>query len=333
MGLADKVSVRGLVVLLQHEGSVVVLSGVDNALLQCLIQLAPCDRGRNCAAGLPEILLDLGRLGADGHALQIIRGLDGLLAVVVTDGRGPVAHDAEAVAGLRKDSLLHLVAEVAVKALLPVIEALENVVQREEVNFRNTDGGHEARRRNDQVSCAHGELLDQLGLVLAQGPLVDRCSCLAAGDLFQSGLESFHTDGVGVLFRSLVGCDDQVQLCRCRSRCIRLGLCRSCRCRSCCRCRGRCRLGAAAGRKAHRRKNARHHNCKSLFHVFPPYKITISLCFSCRRFCRGKPMFSERPDLFPLLIDDRDPVLQIVSAGRELNFSGIEYLPALTDGF
>ena len=42
-------------------------------------------------------------------------------------------------------------------------------------------------------------------------------------------------------------------------------------------------------------------------------------------------MFSERLEFFPLLVNDRDPVLQIVTPGLQLYLSGIKHLAAFPE--
>jgi hypothetical protein len=59
--------------LFLHQVGVVILCAVADTLLECLIQLAPCNVCRDRAAGFPEILLYLCRLRTDRQSFQVIQ--------------------------------------------------------------------------------------------------------------------------------------------------------------------------------------------------------------------------------------------------------------------
>ena len=212
MCLADIMPVFSLVMILQHQGGIVIFRRIHDALLQRLVELSPCHRGRHGSAALPEILLHLGGLGPNRHPLQIRGGLDRLLSVIVSDRGAPVGQDSEIVSGLLLHDLLHPRAELPVERGLPVLKALEKIVQREDIHLRDADPGHKARRDDDHIRGSHLELLHKLGLVLSKRPLVDRDRNFASGLLLHHLLELIHAKRIRILLRGLIRSDNQIQL-------------------------------------------------------------------------------------------------------------------------
>ena len=204
LGFGDELAVDGLVVIEKAEVRVVVLGRVDDALLQRLVEFAPGDLRRDRAGLLPEFGDDAGHLGADLHALEVVDRIDGFLAVVVPDARGPERGDPEAVLRLFVDDLRERLSDLAVDDLSPVVEALVEIEQREEVHFGDSDLGHEAGGCDDDVGRAELELLDEFVFVRADRSGVNVDRDFAAGDLLENFLELLHAVLVGVLLGRLV---------------------------------------------------------------------------------------------------------------------------------
>ena len=118
----------------------------------------------------------------------------------------------ELIAGLFPDDFAHSGAKFTVHAGFPVLKAVEKVLQREDVDFWYADGSHEAGGRDNDICSAHGELLNQLGFVLAERSLMNRDADLTAGYFLCDLLELFKAVVEGIRRVSLIGGNDEREL-------------------------------------------------------------------------------------------------------------------------